>query len=352
MAVWDMDDLRGLAGGGSGALPARLVRVGGMVLSAGLIAGLVIWGTRLALHQAHGLPILKAPPGPARTAPVDPGGELARHMGLAVNAVTADGTAAPTAASVTLAPDPAMLDATDGVSDKLTISGGSSLDTPDLPVAPPNREVLPSETLAAMKPAPGQLSEPLPDNIADPVDDPDAVAADAAVAAALGIELPAAPATMPVADTATSPAADTAALTAEGAPVASVVPRARPAGAAKTAAAAESGDVTDAALAQALATPVAPTGPLDLDAATIAKGTFLAQIGDFDTAEAAQAEWGRAAGDFSALFRDKRRVITQAQVSGRPLYRLRVAGFEGRDDARRFCALFASRGRCVPVEVR
>lgn len=348
MAVWDMDDLRGLAGGGSGALPEKLVRVGGMVLSAGLIAGLVIWGTRLALHQAHGLTVLKAPPGPARTAPVDPGGELARHMGLAVNAVTADGTAAPTAASVTLAPDPAVLDATDGVSDRLTISGGSTLETPDLPVAPPNREVLPSETLAAMKPAPGQLSEPLPDNIADPVDDPDAVAADAAVAAALGIELPAASSTT----AATTPAADTAALTAEGAPVASVVPRARPAGSAKTAAVAESGDVTDAALAQALATPVAPTGPLDLDPATIAKGTFLAQIGDFDTAEAAQAEWGRAAGDFSALFRDKRRVIAEAQVSGRPLYRLRVAGFEGRDDARRFCALFASRGRCVPVEVR
>lgn len=345
MAVWDMDDLRGLAGGGSGALPAKLVRVGGMVLSAGLIAGLVIWGTRLALHQAHGLPILKAPAGPARTAPVDPGGELARHMGLAVNAVTADGTAAPTAASVTLAPDPAMLDPTDGVSDKLTISGGSTLDTPELPVAPPNREVLPSETLAAMKPAPGQLSEPLPDNIADPVDDPDAAAADAAVAAALGIELPAASA-------ATGPAADTAVLTADGAPVASVVPRARPAGSAKTATVAESGDLTDAALAQALATPVAPTGPLDLDPATIAKGTFLAQIGDFDSAEAAQAEWGRAAGDFSALFRDKRRVIAEAQVSGRPLYRLRVAGFEGRDDARRFCALFASRGRCVPVEVR
>ena len=53
--------------------------------------------------------------------------------------------------------------------------------------------MVPGETAAALKPAPGQLSEPLPDNIADPVDDPDAggFGADAAVAAALGIELPA-----------------------------------------------------------------------------------------------------------------------------------------------------------------
>lgn len=328
MAVWDMDDFRAA---GAGARAQKAVRLAGGGLSVALVAGLALWGYRLAERQMNGIPVIHAPAGPARVAPDNPGGALAQHQGLAVNTIAAEGTASETADKLTLAPKPADLAADDIASDRLEISGGSTLAPPPMPETEPNRAVVPGETAAALKPAPGQLSEPLPDSIADPVDDPDAggFGADAAVAAALGIAPPDSTAT------ATLPA-DTPGLAA------SAIPPIRP-----------SEDLIASAAADAVAAAQSPAGgAVDVDPASLATGTVLAQIGSYDTATVAKLEWDKAVARFGPLMAGKGRVIQEASSGGRSFFRLRVSGFASRDDARRFCAAFRSGGQCVPALVR
>jgi len=91
----------------------------------------------------------------------------------------------------------------------------------------------------------------------------------------------------------------------------------------------------------------------DVDAATIAPGTRLAQLGAYDSAEIAQKEWDRLYGRFGEYMEGKSRVIQKAQSGGRTFYRLRAMGFEDLSDARRFCsALLAEKAACIPVKVR
>ncbi|MFZ5708647.1 MAG: hypothetical protein ACOY4T_03020, partial [Pseudomonadota bacterium] len=92
-----------------GARVQRLLNAAGAVVSLSLVAGLAIWGYKLAVRDVTGIPVIRALGGPARVAPADPGGELARHLGLAVNAVTAEGAATPPPDTLTLAPPPAEL---------------------------------------------------------------------------------------------------------------------------------------------------------------------------------------------------------------------------------------------------
>jgi hypothetical protein len=80
-----------------GGLTQRVVNGAGALTSVVLVLGLAVWGYRLAVRDVTGVPVIRALEGPARSAPADPGGELAAHQGLSVNAVTADGTAAPPA---------------------------------------------------------------------------------------------------------------------------------------------------------------------------------------------------------------------------------------------------------------
>lgn len=331
-----MDDFRAAKGGqGAGGKAQKAVRFAGAALSAGLVVGLAVWGYRLAERQMNGIPVIHAPAGPARVAPDSPGGELAQHQGLAVNAIAAEGTAAETADKLTLAPKPAELAPDDLASDRLEVSGGSSLAPPPQPGEGPNRAVVPGETAAALKPAPGQLSEPLPDNISDPVDDPDAggFGADAAVAAALGIDLPAEP---PAGASPGTLAADVPGLAV------SAIPPVRP-----------DDDLIAAAAADAVATAQSPAGgAVDVDPASLAAGSVLAQIGSYDSEAVAKLEWDKAVARFGPLMEGKGRVIQQATSGGRSFYRLRVSGFAGKDDARRFCAAFRSGGQCVPALVR
>lgn len=333
MAVWGMDDYRATdAGRGGRGGAQKVVRLGGAGLSVALVAGLALWGYRLAERQMNGIPVIHAPAGPARVAPDNPGGELALHQGLAVNAIAAEGSAAGAADQLTLAPHPAELAADDVATPQLEVSGGSTLAPLPGPEAAPNRAVVPGETAAALKPAPGQLSEPLPDSAVDPVDDPEAggFSTDAAVAAALGIEPPAAPAPEGVL------AADVPGLTT------SVIPPVRP-----------SGDLIAAAAADAVASAQSPAGgAVDVDPASLTSGTVLAQIGSYETAAIAKLEWDKAVARFGALMDGKGRVIQEAASGGRSFFRLRVSGFDSTDDARRFCAAFRSGGQCVPALVR
>lgn len=357
MAIWDMDQFHARSSRRGAADPPRVaeryLRKGAALLSAALAVGLVVWGWQAMRVHVNGIPVLRAPEGQARVAPDNPGGELAQHQGLAVNQIASEGTAAETAEQLTLAPRPAELLPVDTASAELTVSGGTTLAIPDT-FQEPNRAVTPSETVAAMQPAPGQLSVPLPDNVADPVDDPEAMmaATDLAVAVALGLD---------TADIMAEPAAAPATL-AGGALASSPVPPIRAAaggragqvaGQAAAGQAAGGGLVPDDALSEALSTPIVADKPLDADPAALPSGTVLAQIGSYDSADQARAAWDRAAETFGALMSGRQRVIQEvARSSGSPIYRLRVAGFENLEDARRFCAAVRTATQCVPTQVR
>ena len=91
----------------------------------------------------------------------------------------------------------------------------------------------------------------------------------------------------------------------------------------------------------------------EIDAADIPAGTFMAQLGAYDSAGIARGEWDRLSGRFDSYLNGKTRVIEKATSSGRVFYRLRAMGFEGINDARRFCsALIAEGAECISVVSR
>ncbi|RYI18006.1 MAG: SPOR domain-containing protein [Acetobacteraceae bacterium] len=161
--------------------------------------------------------------------------------------------------------------------------------------------------------------------------DPTEVAVDAALAEALG-EIPGEAAVVDdvaLVDALAEPAP-------EGAITVSPRPKSRPGAGAAVAAAPEAA--------------VAMAAPNEVDPATIAPGTRLVQFGTFDTAEEARVEWTRLQGQFGELMAEKAMVVQPAESGGRTFYRLRAHGFEGEDDARRFCSAFVSENAvCIPV---
>lgn len=318
MADVNFDDVEGGfgMGHGPGRLP-RMVNLAGAVCSVALIAGLAVWGYKLAVRDVNGIPVMRAMADPMRSAPSDPGGEAALYQGLSVNAVAAIGTAAPLPEVLTLAPRPVDL-AADDLAGLVPVSAVAAV------VAEP---VI---ALQAMATAASSLGETPLIDMADqsepaPLVAPDAVAA--ALAEALGIEVSA--------DTATGMA-----------PVTSPRPVRR------GGIAPDGGTVTavTAVAAVSASTPVAIT---EIDPLTLAVGTRLVQFGAYDDTGAARSEWLRLVGLFPDLMAGKAMVVQEAQSGGRIFYRLRAHGFEGEDDARRFCAaLEAESAACVPVAQR
>ncbi|MGB3148134.1 MAG: SPOR domain-containing protein [Paracoccaceae bacterium] len=306
----------------------RVARLAGGALSAALIIGLAIWSYNLAMRQAYGVPVLAAPEGPARVPAENPGGELADHQGLAVNMIPAAGEAERAADLLVLAPRAYDLADEDTASDALRITGGTALAPPaDTFVAPGPTAglVQPSETMRALRPAPGWQAVPLPDGAVEPVLAPDLemVTADAIQAALIEAgagmgEIEVLPAKVPGLAHSLRPMARPVAVTL----VATMVnkPKAEPAS--------------------------------EIPAASLTVGTQLAQIGSYGSPEEARQQWDAAAGRYGALFDGKSRVIEEAESGGRLFYRLRVAGFDSKEEARRFCAALKSGGQCVSVQVK
>jgi hypothetical protein len=105
--------------------------------------------------------------------------------------------------------------------------------------------------------------------------------------------------------------------------------------------------------ASAAARPAMARAVQDIDATTLAEGTRLVQLGAFDTADIARAEWDRLTGRFPDYFAGRARVIQQASSGGSAFYRLRAHGFDDLAASRRFCsALMAQGAPCIPVTVR
>jgi SPOR domain len=293
----------------------RYVSLAGAVASLALVAGFAVWGYKLAVRDVRGVPVIQAMEGPMRIAPVDPGGEIVDHQGLAVNTVAAVGVAAPPPEKLILAPRPVDL----VEEDTPGLAGLSPLD--------------PSLATAPVPPLAGAVDVALA--AAPPVESasPTEVAIDAALAEALG-EIPASDMTLedmgePLPDVIRDPVP-------EGAITVSPRPKARPG--------------SRAAVPQ---TATALNAPDEVDPATIPVGTRLVQFGAYDTADQARAEWLRLSGQFGELMATKGMVLQPAESGGRTFYRLRAHGFEDEDDARRFCSAFvAQNATCIPVPQR
>lgn len=288
----------------------RTINLAGAATSLALVLGLGFWGYKLAVRDVNGVPVIQALEGPMRIAPEDPGGEVADHQGLAVNTVAAVGTAAPPPEKLLLAPRPVELAPED-----IAGLGGPAL--PGLEEASAPASALTADADLALAAAP-------PTESANPTE----VAIDAALAEALGES----PGDLALVDETAEFAAEPA---PEGAITVSLRPRARP------------GARAEAPVAEEAA---ALPAPKEMDPATLTPGTRLVQFGTFDTAEEARAEWTRLQGRFGELMAAKAMVVQPAESGGRTFYRLRAHGFEGEDDARRFCSAFVTENAvCIPV---
>lgn len=323
-------DRQGAHSGGSGPRrdTRRYVNLAAAVTSLALVAGLGLWGYRLAVRDVQGVPVIQALDGPMRIPPEDPGGETVDYQGLAVNDVAAVGAAAPMPEVLVLAPRPVEL----SDEDMAGLAGATGVD-PSLVAAP-----LPGAGDLALAAAP-------PAESASPTE----VAIDAALAEALG-EVPAGEMVgemvADLADDAVVIEAPVVGLAnpepaPEGAITVSPRPEARPA-------------VTMTPNAGAAPSEAAAlTAAIEVDPATIPVGTRLVQFGAFDSADEARAEWVRLQGQFGELMADKKLILQPAESGGRTFYRLRAHGFEDEADARRFCTAFVAKAAiCIPVPQR
>lgn len=298
----------------AGAPLQRLVHLAGATISVGLIVGLCLWGYQLAMRDVAGVPVVRAMEGPMRVAPDNPGGEVMAHQGLAVNEVAAEGTAAGLAERVVLAPRPVDLTAEDAP---------GAFAAPAAPASTRAEAAAGLDIAAAPPAAPPQDTASLIDAVVTSVVQ-EAVAESEDVAGTLDVTPEVAlltrPATVP--GPGLRPAPRPARLSASDVP--------------------------------ASAEPAAAIAALpEIDPATLSAGTRLVQLGAFDTAAEARAEWSRLFARFGDLMRDKAPVVEPAQSGGRAFFRLRAHGFGGEEEARRFCsALLAEEAACIPVAQR
>lgn len=297
---------------------AMMSNVAGALVSLALIAGVGVWGYKLMVRDVSGIPVVRAAAGEMRVRPDDPGGQVARHQGLAVNAVAAEGMAAGPVDQVTLAPHDTDLADEDQPVTAETVA----------PVAQPEPLAPAAEVVASQVPA--RVESTVADNL-------QSGAIDAVVAELTAGITPLGAA--PDEETADPLAAGQESATDAPPAVAKAVkrPRLRP--------------QTGATLQSAAY--VAPTPTAEIEAAAIPAGTRLAQLGAFDSVDVARSEWARLQERFGAYMADKSRVVMRAQSGGRTFYRLRAMGFVDLADARRFCSAFKAEGvDCIPVAAK
>lgn len=312
MAELDFDSYDTSAAGHRTAQLSRMVNLTGAACSVLLIVGLGVWGYKLAVRDVNGVPVIRALAGPMREMPQTPGGDVASHQGLSVNAVAAVGMASALPDQVLLAPAPVELAVEDAAGLGIVVDPA----------------LLPQVEVGTSVSSPVSL---FADNLAAvPTIDTDAAVAMAlADALALGVE--------PFTEIASAAQSDLAAS-------ASVRPKPRPSQPTISSSSSSSS-------AAAAASTISPTvAPAEIESASLAVGTRLVQLGAFDNDAEARAEWARLQTQFGDLLADKSIVVQAAQSGGRTFYRLRAHGFAGEDDARQFCAaLVAEKTPCIPA---
>ncbi|MEM9576178.1 MAG: SPOR domain-containing protein [Pseudomonadota bacterium] len=304
--------------------------IAGAAVSLALIAGVGVWGYKLMVRDVSGIPIVRAATTEMRVRPEDPGGQLARHQGLAVNEIAARGTASGPVQQVVLAPPAVAL----AQEDQPVIAAPVVQPEPLAPAAsafagvPRSADAAPDRPTLSTRLQQGAIDEVVADLMGESLQEaggPKTVQSRSLAASDLPTPQPAV-----VRD-------QTLALEVPGVRQ-SVRPRLRPAGSA-------------ASLRQAAFTAPEETREINPDA--IPSGTRLAQLGAFDSAEVARTEWDRMQRSFGAILDGKSRVVQQAQSGGRTFYRLRAMGFVDLSDTRRFCSAVKAEGvDCIPVQVK
>lgn len=282
----------------------------GAVVSLALVLGLGVWGYQLMMRDVNGVPVIRALEGSARMVPDDPGGQLAMHQGLAVNSVTADGSAAAPADSLILAPRIATLsDEDQPMSATQTVASAYEPENTAYAVQPEEPVVAPDMTTVAVEDDPLEL---------DSVEE---------VASAADV--------MP----------ETSGI------VHSPRPKPRPV---RLASLASVPSTSSASLEGVAGDILAAIGATDeLAPSEVPTGARLVQFGAFQNEEIARSEWDRLSGRFEDLMEGKSRVIERAESGGTTFYRLRAYGFADASDANRFCAaLTAMNAACVPTVQR
>jgi hypothetical protein len=319
-----------------------LVNWAGAIVSMGLVIGMAIWAWQLLMRDVTEVPVIRALEGPMRMAPVDPGGSVAENQGLAVNRLAEGEEAAPVPDRLVLAPPP--IDLADAAPAEEAFTNASAPEIAAEPEEDPYVEppivygvdvdvepapVSDTEALIARLLQEAQPLEPSDDaqlpNMADAPTDgtPDVIAR----AQTIPISIP---------GVRRSPR-----------------PTVRPAGLSARAAAAPVPVVAEAADSEAVAGLVEDETGFEIASAELEDGTRLVQLGAFDTADLARAEWQRLAGVFPDFFTGRARVIEEASSGGQTFYRLRAHGFGDLSASRRFCAALVAQGAaCIPVTVR
>lgn len=329
-----------------------LTWLGGLV-SLSLLFGMAGWGYQIVMRDVSGVPVIRAPEGPMRISPADPGGRRADFLGLAVNAVAAEGTVARPADRLVLAPPPITLAAEDlpGAQLRRVIAlRERARDMPESPTMfalPPGKGVESAEVASPVEPFDGSADGGLPPargeemqvetsapGSADEAGDGQAGPGEARVAALVSADGEA---------RSQFEGADPGEVAATGRGLRrSLRPLPRP-----------EPELAADALAEAIARQLAGVDDIEVPLADLAPGTALVQLGAFASAETARQEWRALAARFADFFAEKRRVVQEAESGGKRFWRLRAEGFEDLSDARRFCAVLVAQGaNCIPVVLR
>ena len=319
----------------------RVAAIFGAVASLALVAGIGYWGYNLIVRDVSGVPVVTAMKGPMRVAPETPGGRLADHQGLAVNAVAANGAAAAPADTLQLAPAPISLTEDDQpTAELLALEPELSAELPTLTIEQPadsfaSAEILPATGADASEDtslsAEEQRSQDINALVASLTDDAPSLSDIQQTSASAAPAIEAA-----VAETrAKTISAEVAALRDAPGVKSAPRPQMRP------------------VKFERVAAPVAAPANVERDIASLALGTRMAQLGAYESGDIARSEWTRISAQFGDFFEGKQRVVQRAESGGRIFYRLRVVGFDDLADARRFCsALVAGQADCIPVVMR
>ncbi len=304
---------------------SKLTNLAGALVSLALIAGIGVWGYKLLVRDVSGIPVVRAAKGEMRIRPEEPGGERALHQGLSVNAVAAVGTAARPADELRLAPRPVELTEEDHIAPAAMVAAAPQEALPETPPDAPVPDVSAALQSGNVDDLVAQLTEGVtPMTVPDDSTDSIAEAIEASVAEAQ------AQIDVPVAEAIEAPGVRN-----------SLRPRKRPV---------ERAVIVPASLTSDMG---AAAATAEVDAATLPKGTRLAQLGAYDSPEVAREQWDQLQTRFSAYLDGKQRVVQKATSGGRVFYRLRAHGFQDIGDARRFCsALVAENADCIPVVTR
>ncbi len=313
-----------------------LVNYAGAACSLALMVGIGFWGYELIKRDVTGIPVVRAVEGDMRVAPDNPGGEVAAHTGLAVNAVAAEGEAAGFEDTLLLAPRTQQL-AEEDLAVQPTAEAGEVAPVEDdtAAVAVSLTETLPEEQSPMSADEILALADRLATGV-EPIDapaEPEVAAVEEAVPAEPEVEIIAA--SVPGVSTSLRPFVRPVSLSVPVSASAQV----------------------DEAVAAALASASANAGPNNSEVSVLATelpvGTKLVQLGAFPTPQDAAEVWTNLQGRFGDYLVSKERVIQVAERGSSTFYRLRAMGFDDLTDARRFCAaLEAGNAECIPVVIR